>query len=231
MNLDISPWLQKYMINDSNINKRLGFRQSIIHYGKFPIHIACIEKNKPLIQNLLKLGSQIDVYTYIERRNLFHYCCIGNLDLVKTIFSEKTKNLLFIQDKKGMTPLDLAIHYNKMDILLFFIQEGLFLDNELLITYLFRLETINEFILTPIQKNKFKLIINNILYQCLLKINIYFKYNIYILPLFHDEHLYLSYLSGIEGLKVIITDYLDFNIQKTTYILNFVTIVSKLLLK
>lgn len=231
MILSIPDWFQKYNVNTNNLNLKLGHQQSITHFGKYPIHIACLEKNKSLIEYLLKKGINLQVYTYIERRNVLHYCCISNLKIIKFIYSDNLKSLLFIQDYKGMTPLDLVLDYNKIDILLFFIEEGLFLDNELLIKYLFKLESINNLLLTNIQINKYRLITNLIVYRCLTKIKSFLKYTSDIKPLFEQENLYLVNISGIEGLQDLISDFLGFKSQYIWNILNFVNLISLLLLE
>ena len=230
MDVYLVDWLRKYRIEPKNINLKISFRQSITHYGKYPIHVACLERNKIIIEKLLLHKANLDVITKIERRNILHYCCCGNLELVKLIFSPETKFLLFIQDYNEMTPLDFALHYNKTDIIFYFIEIGLFRDNELLIKYLYRLEPINFSILTPIQQNKFNLLIKLIFDECLQKINKYFEFHYKIEPLFNVNYSYLTFLSGIDGLKILIMDYLGFNTEKIENVLQFMELSSKLLL-
>ena len=230
MDVNLVNWLKKYKIELKNISLKISFRQSIAHYGKYPIHVACIEKNKLILKELLVRDANIYEITKLERRNILHYCCLGNLDLVKLVYCQRTKFLLFIQDNKEMTPLDLALHYNKTDIIFYFIEIGLFKDNELLIKYLYRLESINHLILTPIQKNKFNLLIRLVFDECLKKINNYFEFNTKTEPLFDVNYLYLSYLSGFGGLQILIKDYLGFNTEKIENVLQFMKLSSKLLL-
>ena len=111
-----------------------------------------------------------------------------------------------------------------------FIEIGLFTNNSLLIKYLFRLEDINYLILTPIQKNKFRLLINIVIHHCLNYINRYFMYNMYVEPLFKKNYLYLSYLEGMEELKNNIHDYVGFNTLKCQNIFNFVSLFSMLIM-
>ena len=231
MDVNLVDWLRKYRIEPKNINLKISFRQSITHYGKYPIHVACLERNKIILEKLLLQKANLDVITRIERRNILHYCCSGNLELVKLIFSPETKFLLFIQDYKEMTPLDLALHYNKNDIIFYFIEIGLFRDNELLIKYLYRLEPINFSILTPIQQNKFNLLIKLIFDECLQKISQYFEFHNKIEPLYNVNYSYFTFLSGIKGLQILIQDYLGFNTEKINNVLQFMKLSTKLLLE
>ena len=231
MENNLVNWLKRYGLELKNINLKISFRESIVHYGKYPIHIACMERNKYILLELLSRNTSLHEITKIEKRNVLHYCCFANLELVKIVYSQSTKYLLFIQDYREMTPLDVALHYNKTDIIFYFIEIGLFNDNELLIKYLYRLEAINNSILSSIQKNKFNLLLKIVFDVCLKNINDYFNFSIKIEPLFKLHYLYLSYLNGIDGLQVVIKDYLGFNIEKINNVLQFIKLSSKILLE
>jgi len=230
MSQQINNWLQRYNIEPKDINEKLKPHQSIIHSGRYPIQVACLERNKDLIRELLSKKPLLHVYSTLDGRNILHYCCIGKLELLKIVYNSNMRSLLFVQDKNDMTPLDLALHYNKIDIILYFIQIGLFINNDLLIKYIFRLENINRFILTPIQRNKYRLLTNIVFHKCLNYINKYYNYKTQIGPLFKKNYLYLSLLDGIEGLKENIHDYIGFNSQKYQNIFNFISLFSTLIL-
>lgn len=230
MSKQIRDWFLKYKLEEGNINERFKRHQSVTHFGKYPIHVACLERNKYLLKELLIREPYLNAYSVPDGRNILHYCCLANLELVKIIYNSNIRSLLFIQDKYEMTPLDIALHYNKIDIIVYFIENGLFTDNSLLIKYLFRLEDINHSLLTPIQRNKFRLLRNIVFHKCLNYLNEYYNFKTQIGILFKKNNLYLSYLSGIEELKSNIYDYVGFNSRKCHNILDFVNLLSLLIL-
>ena len=136
MSKQINDWFQKYNTKEKDINEKFQPHQSIIHSGRYPIQVACLERNKHIIKELLSKEPHLHVYSSSDGRNILHYCCIGNLELLKIIYNSNIRSLLFVQDKYEMTPLDLALHYNKIDIVVYFIEIGsIFFPNADMINY------------------------------------------------------------------------------------------------
>ena len=46
MSKQINDWFQKYNTKEKDINEKFQPHQSIIHSGRYPIQVACLERNK-----------------------------------------------------------------------------------------------------------------------------------------------------------------------------------------